>query len=107
PFNGFILGENDRWQSLSVGSNAEGMLTPQLKLVADSAWVPYTQCTGQDAPPLRPFLAEEWGNGMGAQVEMFLHYYLTSQFSIGAGGRYWAMWTTTGADCREPPNGAC
>ena len=45
--------------------------------------------------------------GIGTQVEAFLYYYVTPQFSIGAGGRYWAMWTTSGADCREPPNGAC
>lgn len=23
-------------------------------------------------------------------------YYLTDQFSVGVGGRYWAMWTTEG-----------
>jgi opacity protein-like surface antigen len=107
PINGFILGENDRWQSLRVGSSAEVMLDPHWKLVADAAWVPYTRFTGQDFHPLRPFLAEEWGNGMGAQVEAILSYYVTPQFSIGAGGRYWAMWTINGADCREPPNGAC
>ena len=54
---------------------------------------------------MRPFLAEEWGNGIGTQVEAFLYYYLTPQFSLGAGGRYWAMWTTSGADCQERPNG--
>lgn len=105
PLNVFVLGENDKWQSLRIGANAETMLTPQLKLVADVAFLPYVRFDGQDFHPLRPFLAEEWGNGIGTQAELFLYYYLTPQFSLGVGGRYWAAWTTNGADCREPPFG--
>jgi opacity protein-like surface antigen len=101
--NTFILGENDKWQSVRVGGNAEVMLTGQLKLTADVAFVPYTKFTGQDFHPLRPFVADESGKGIGTQAELFLSYYLTPQFSIGAGGRYWAMWTTSGDACREPP----
>jgi hypothetical protein len=101
----FVLGENDKWQSLRIGANAEAMLTPQLKLVADVAFLPYVRFDGQDFHPLRPFLAEEWGNGIGTQAELFLYYYLTPQFSLGVGGRYWAAWTTDGNDCREPPFG--
>jgi len=107
PVNVFILGENDKWQSLRLGANAEVMLTPQWKVVADVAYLPYVRFDGQDYHPLRPFLAQEWGKGLGTQVEAFLYYYLTPQFSIGAGGRYWAMWTTSGSACREPPNGNC
>jgi opacity protein-like surface antigen len=105
--NTFVLGENDKWQSVRVGGNAEVMLTDRLKLSADVAFVPYTKFTGQDFHPLRPFVADETGKGIGTQAELFLNYYLTPQFSVGAGGRYWAMWTTSGTDCREPPNGAC
>jgi hypothetical protein len=28
---------------------------------------------------------------------LFLYYYLTLQFSLGVGGRYWAAWSTNGA----------
>ena len=107
PFDVFILSQNDKWQSLRVGANAEVMLTPQLKMVADVAFLPYVDRKGQDFHALRPFLAEEYGRGIGTQLEAFLYYYLTPQFSLGAGGRYWAMWTTSGGACREPPNGAC
>jgi hypothetical protein len=96
PLNVFVLGENDKWQSLRIGANAETMLTPQLKLVVDVAFLPYVRFDGQDFHPLRPFLAEEWGNGIGTQA-----------FSLGVGGRYWAAWSTNGADCREPPFGEC
>jgi opacity protein-like surface antigen len=107
PLNVFVLGENDKWQSLRIGANAETMLTPQLKLVADVAFLPYVRFDGQDFHPLRPFLAPEWGRGIGTQVEAFLHYYLTPQFSVGVGGHYWAMWTTDGASCHEQPFGEC
>jgi hypothetical protein len=47
---------------------------------------------------LRNLVIDESGRGKGVQVEGFLSYYLTPQFSIGAGARYWAMWTTSGSD---------
>ena len=28
------------------------------------------------------------------QLESILSYMITDQFSVGVGGRYWAMWTT-------------
>lgn len=108
PLSGFIiLGENAKWQSLRLGGNAEVMLTDQLKLTADVAFLPYVKFTGQDFHPLIPFVADETGTGIGTQAELFLNYDVTRQFSVGAGGRSWAMWTTSGTDCRQPPNGAC
>jgi hypothetical protein len=107
PINTFILGENNKWQSLRVGTSSEVMLTPYLRLTADMAFLPYVNYWGQDFHPLRPFLAEEKGTGIGAQTEVFLDYFVTPQFSIGIGGRYWSMWTTTGIDCHEPPDGFC
>lgn len=107
PLNEFVLGQNDKWQSLRVGGNGEVMLTDRLKLAADVAYLPYVKFTGQDVHPLRPFVADETGRGIGTQAELFLDYYLTPQFSLGAGGRYWAMWTTSGTACRLPPDGAC
>ena len=31
------------------------------------------------------------------QLESILSYLITDQFSVGVGGRYWAMWTTKNA----------
>jgi opacity protein-like surface antigen len=107
PTTTFILGDNDRWQSLRVGTNSEVMLTPYLRLTADTAFLPYVDYKGQDFHPLRPFLAEDKGTGIGAQTEVFLDYFVTPQFSVGIGGRYWSMWTTSGTDCHEPPDGFC
>jgi hypothetical protein len=38
----------------------------------------------------------EEGSGTGVQLDAVLSYALTDQFSIGVGGRYWAMRTTSG-----------
>lgn len=107
PFAGFVLGENDRWRALRLGTAAEVMLTPSLKLTADVAYLPWVKFDGQDFHPQRPFVADEWGQGIGAQAELFVTWYVTPQISVGAGGRYWAMWTTSGSACRQPPNGDC
>ena len=103
----FFLGEYERWQSLRVGGNVDVMLTPRWRLVADLAYLPYARYNAQDQHPQRPFIATECGKGLGTQVEAFVSYFVTPQFSIGAGGWYWAMWTTSGEVCREPPDGRC
>jgi hypothetical protein len=102
-----LLGEYARWQSLRIGGNVDVMMTPRWRLVADVAYLPHAKYNGQDQHPQRPFIATEWGTGVGTQVEAFVSYFVTPRFSIGAGGRYWAMWTTSGAVCREPPEGRC
>jgi hypothetical protein len=100
PISGlFIGGEDDTWQSARVGGNAEVMLTPNLKLVADVAFLPYVKFNGQDTHALRNLILDESGTGIGTQAELFLSAYLTPQFSIGVGGRYWAMWTNSGTIC--------
>lgn len=97
--DGFVLSEEDTWQSTRLGGNAEVMLNPRWKLVADVAVLPYVQFKGQDNHPLRQLVFNESGTGIGTQVELFLNGYLTPQISVGVGGRYWAMWTNTGTTC--------
>ena len=54
--------------------------------------------SGVDNHWLRALVISETGSGQGVQLEAMLSYYITPQFSLGVGGRYWAMWTTTGSD---------
>jgi opacity protein-like surface antigen/outer membrane protease len=91
--------EDDTWQSLRVGVNGDIMITDQLKLGADVAYLPYVQFSGVDNHlsfnPVKVF--PEWANsGQGVQLEAILSYAITDQFSFGLGGRYWAMWTQNG-----------
>jgi opacity protein-like surface antigen/outer membrane protease len=103
PLSNTVLGitENDTWNSLRVGFNGDVVLLPGLRLNADAAFIPYTQFSGVDIHWQRTDVANqtstETGRGMGVQLDAILTYYLTPAFSVGAGGRYWAMWTNDNA----------
>jgi len=93
-----VITETDTWDSLRAGISGEVMLTDRVKLSGDAAYLPYVKFRGVDNHWLRNLVIDESGRGKGVQVEGFLSYYLTPQFSIGAGARYWAVWTTSGSD---------
>jgi opacity protein-like surface antigen/outer membrane protease len=105
-----VLGitENDTWNSLRVGVNGDIMVTDRFKLGADVAYLPFVQFNGTDDHLQRvpPFLSPESGTGTGLQLESILSYLITDQFSVGVGGRYWAMWTTKDA-ITDPAGAPC
>jgi opacity protein-like surface antigen/outer membrane protease len=90
--------EDDRWDSLRIGLNGVVTLVDRLTLTADAAYLPYVAFSGTDNHLLRTDVANtvstETGNGQGVQLEALLAYSLGNSFSVGAGGRYWAMWAT-------------
>ena len=96
--NTAVITETDKWDSLRVGLATDTWFTPRWRLVGDMAYLPYVKFRGVDNHWLRNLVIDEDGHGIGVQIEALLSYYLTPQFSIGAGARYWAMWTTTGSD---------
>ena len=101
PDNQLGISENDTWNSLRVGVNGDVMLLPGLRLNADAAVLPYTQFSGVDTHCLRTDVSNqnstETGHGIGVQLDAILSYYITPAFNVGAGGRYWAMWTNDNA----------
>lgn len=97
PNSVLAITEDDTWQSIRVGANGEIMITDQLKLGADVAYLPYVVFNGTDDHLLRALIFQESGTGTGLQLESILSYLITDQFSVGVGGRYWAMWTTKDA----------
>jgi outer membrane protease len=100
PTSHTSITEQGTWDSLRIGSSAEVMLFDRWKLTGDVAYVPYTKFSGTDnhldRVPL--LIIDESGHGRGVQAEAFLSYLVTDQFSVGVGGRYWALWTTSGSD---------
>jgi hypothetical protein len=83
-----------------VGLSGDTMLLDRLKLTADVAYLPYVWMTGRDNHLLRATTTffDQQGTGQGVQLETILSYYVTDYFDVGVGGRYWAMWTTSGTD---------
>ncbi|WP_296518462.1 outer membrane beta-barrel protein [Rhodopseudomonas sp.] len=94
--------EDDKWHSVRLGINGVVTLAPGLKLTADAAYLPYVSFSGVDNHLLRTDVANtkstESGTGQGVQLEAILAYAVTPAFSVGAGGRYWAMWATAAAN---------
>ncbi|WP_439373121.1 outer membrane beta-barrel protein [Bradyrhizobium sp. DASA03120] len=90
--------QNTQWNAPRLGLSAETMLTERWRLSTDVAYLPWTDFKGRDNHLLRDFttFVEQRGNGGGGvQVEGVLSYFITKNFSVGVGGRYWAMWTKT------------
>jgi opacity protein-like surface antigen len=93
-----VLGitEDDKWYSMRVGVNGVVSIWQGLKLTADAAWLPFVDFRGTDIHWLRTDVpnqtSPETGSGQGMQLEAILSYAFANGFSVGAGGRYWAMW---------------
>jgi opacity protein-like surface antigen len=90
--------QSTKWNSFRVGVNGAVKLMDRLTLTADAAYLPFANFAGIDNHLLRTDVANtvstETGNGRGVQLEAILAYSLNKSFSVGAGGRYWAMWAT-------------
>lgn len=102
----FTLTQNDRWQSLRLGVAAEARVFDRFTISGDVAYLPYAQFRGQDTHRLRQPVAyfPQEGRGRGVQAELILSYQATENFSLGIGGRYWAVWST---DATQSCSGGC
>ena len=88
--------ESDTWQALRLGTAVDFALAPRLTLSGEAAYLPFVSFSGTDDHILRQILSPEDGQGIGVQLEAMLSYAVTDALSVGVGGRYWAMWTTSG-----------
>ncbi len=88
--------EDDKWHALRLGAAVDVALAPRLSLAGDAAYLPYVKFKGTDDHILRNLVSPEDGKGIGVQLEATLSYAVTDAFSVGIGGRYWSMWTTSG-----------
>ncbi|WP_234684979.1 outer membrane beta-barrel protein [Bradyrhizobium monzae] len=97
-----IMGSQDTdWNALRIGLSAETTLLDRWRVTADVAYLPWTDFQGRDNHLLRDltFFSDQRGSGGGGvQVEGTLSYFLTNNFSVGVGARYWAMWTAKHSD---------
>ena len=83
------------WQALRIGLSAEVRLADRWKLAADAAYLPYVTYTWLDDHLDRNLQDQMWGQGIGVQTQAVLSYDVTDRLSVGVGGRYWAMWSTS------------
>lgn len=99
PNSTVVITEKDTWNAMRIGVNGVVSLTDRWQLTADMAYLPFIAFRGEDNHVIRrePItVSPESGTGQGVQLEAVLAYKITPSFSVGAGGRYWAMWATGG-----------
>jgi opacity protein-like surface antigen len=96
PASVLAITESDTWQALRLGTAVDFALAPRLTLSGEAAYLPFVSFAGTDDHILRGLLSPEDGQGIGVQLEAMLTYAITDAWSVGVGGRYWAMWTTSG-----------
>jgi opacity protein-like surface antigen len=95
PTSVLAITEDDTWQAVRLGSAFDFMLMPRVKVSADAAYLPYVWFDGTDNHVLRSLVSPEDGHGRGVQLDLSVSYAVTDQWSVGVGGRYWALWTTS------------
>jgi hypothetical protein len=86
--------EDDTWQALRIGLNADVPLADRWRLNLEGAFLPYVWFSGSDNHLLRPdlpFPILEDGHGWGYQLEALVSYQIDDAISVGVGGRYWHM----------------
>lgn len=102
PDSVLAISQNNRWQSLRLGLDADIRLSDRLMLRLDAAWLPYVSLNGTDFHWLRIGNAPgdftgglpEDGTGTGYQFEAALSYAYNQNVTFGVGGRYWSMKTS-------------
>lgn len=98
PTTKIAISQREDWHSLRLGVNGTLVVAPGLKLGIDAAYLPYARISALDIHHQRTEMpsprSPAWGTGRGVQLEAILTYDVTQRFSVGVGGRYWAMWAT-------------
>jgi opacity protein-like surface antigen/outer membrane protease len=112
PTGSAIISENDQWRAMRLGVSGETTLINRLRLSGDIAYLPVVNFSGVDTHffgntgAVASINPESTNTGAGVQIEAMLSYFVTSQFSVGLGGRYWALWTNNGQANRTTDEGA-
>ena len=106
PGSQLIGSEDMRWQALRVGLSGQVSITDRLKLTADAAYLPDVTYNWLDDHLERNLQWSNWGHGIGVQTQAVLSYDVTDRLSLGVGGRYWALWSTSGERITFPGSGA-
>ncbi len=116
PTSVLVGTQTGEWSALRLGAAADYTLGYGFRLTTDAAWLGAASFSGRDNHLLRPtttYFDQKVDNGQGVQFDAILSYDFSNHFSLGLGGRYWAMWgdgtfTCTGCDAAHvtstPPN---
>ncbi|OKO70385.1 hypothetical protein AC630_35035 [Bradyrhizobium sp. AS23.2] len=97
PANFMAITEYDHFDSVRIGMVSQLMLSDRLRLTAEAAYLTAVNYNGLDNHLWRQLLGPDASNkGNGMMLEAMLDYYVTPNWTVGVGGRYWAWNMDTG-----------
>ena len=102
PFNTAVDIFDTTWHAIRVGGEVRYELGEHWSISGELAFVPYAWMTNDDSHLLRtdlgpsPNIITHGWRGMGAEAEAFVNYKVLPHFDIGAGFRYWGIFTDGG-----------
>ncbi len=111
PFDTRVITWDTTWHAIRVGGEARLQLYDRWSISAEAAFVPYAWMTNEDSHLLRtdlgpsPNIITHGWRGMGGEAEAFLNYRVLPHFEIGAGVRYWGIFTQAGSVAFGPTFG--
>jgi hypothetical protein len=91
------------WHAIRLGADARFQLYDRWSISGEIAFVPYAWMTNDDSHLLRtdlgpvPNIITHGWRGMGGEAEAFVNYKVLPHFEIGAGVRYWGIFTQAGS----------
>ena len=91
------------WHALRIGADARFEIDDRWSISGEVAFVPYAWMTNDDSHLLRddlgpvPNIRTQGWRGMGGEAEAFVNYKVLPHFEIGAGVRYWGLFTQAGS----------
>jgi len=90
------------WQAIRVGGGTRIQLDDRWSVSGEVAFVPYAWVSNDDSHLLRtdlgpvPNILTRGWRGIGGETEAFINYMVLPHFEIGAGVRYWGLFTDSG-----------
>jgi hypothetical protein len=93
------------WHAIRLGGEARFQVTDRWSISGEIAFVPYAWMNNDDSHLLRqdpadlgpaPNVLTRGWRGMGAEAEAFVNYQVLPNFELGAGVRYWGLFTQAG-----------
>jgi hypothetical protein len=94
-----VITDNVNWNAMRFGAVARWNLWYGFSITTEVAWLPIGLLSAQDFHWLRPDLIKPVPENGAAfdqyQVEALLNYQVSPNFSVGVGGRYWHIGSTS------------
>ena len=103
PFNVAVMSYEPTWHAFRIGVEGRLIVDGNWSVSGEIAAIPYAALENKDSHLLRQSAADlgtapniitrsSWGYGVAAEI--FINYAITANLELGAGARYWGLFST-------------